>query len=138
MAKTVLQRLPSDWRLIPGHRYEWIDGTTPDWVTIEQALRHNHSLNAPNIAAFDALGDRVRHLHVQNRDADRTMTLLEDGDWTDYRRFLPHARAVGFDGALCIEFTAGIVPAEGEAFDLSGVLENAGLDRRFIERLWNA
>ncbi|SVA97236.1 uncharacterized protein METZ01_LOCUS150090, partial [marine metagenome] len=90
------------------------------------------------IATFDALGDRVRHLHVQNRDADRTMTLLEDGDWTDYRRFLPHARAVGFDGALCIEFTAGIVPAEGEAFDLSGVLENAGLDRRFIERLWNA
>ncbi len=55
MAKTVLQRLPSDWRLIPGHRYEWIDGTTPDWVTIEQALRHNHSLNAPNIDAFDAL-----------------------------------------------------------------------------------
>jgi len=90
------------------------------------------------IAAFDAQGDRVRHLHVQNRDANRTMTLLEDGDWTDYRRFLPHARAVGFDGALCIEFTAGIVPAEGEAFDLSGVLENAGLDRRFIERLWNA
>ena len=55
MAKTVLQRLPSDWRLIPGHRYEWIDGTTPDWVTIEQALKHNQSLNAPNIDAFDAL-----------------------------------------------------------------------------------
>jgi len=55
MAKTVLQNLPSDWRLIPGHRYDWIDGTTPDWVTIEQALKHNLSLNAPDIDAFDAL-----------------------------------------------------------------------------------
>ena len=55
MAKTVLQSLPSDWRLIPGHRYDWIDGSTPDWVTIEQALKHNLSLNAPDIDAFDAL-----------------------------------------------------------------------------------
>lgn len=90
------------------------------------------------IAAFDALGDRVRHLHVQNRGAEGTMTLLEDGDWTDYRRFLSHAKAVGFDGALCIEFTAGIVPAEGETFDPSRVLKNAGLDRRFIDAVWSA
>ena len=55
MAKTVLQTLPKDWRLIPGHRYDWIDGTTPDWVTIEEALKHNLSLNAPDIDAFDAL-----------------------------------------------------------------------------------
>ena len=54
-AKSVLQDLPAEWRLIPGHRYDWIDGTTPDWVTIEQALMHNLSLNAPNIDAFDAL-----------------------------------------------------------------------------------
>ncbi len=54
-AKSVLQNLPSSWRLIPGHRYDWIDGSTPDWVTIEQALEHNLSLNAPNIEIFDAL-----------------------------------------------------------------------------------
>jgi hydroxyacylglutathione hydrolase len=54
-AKSVLQYLPSSWRLIPGHRYDWIDGSTPDWVTIEQALKHNLSLNAPNIEIFDAL-----------------------------------------------------------------------------------
>ncbi len=54
-AKSVLQDLPKDWRLIPGHRYDWIDGSTPDWVTIEQALEHNLSLNAPDIDAFDAL-----------------------------------------------------------------------------------
>ena len=54
-AKSILQTLPSDWRLIPGHRYDWIDGSTPDWVTIEQALAHNLSLNAPNIESFDAL-----------------------------------------------------------------------------------
>ena len=55
MAKTVLQSLPSDWRLIPGHRYDWIDGTTPDWVSISQVLEHNLSLNAPDIDAFEAL-----------------------------------------------------------------------------------
>ncbi len=88
------------------------------------------------IAAFDALGDHVRHLHVQNRDQSRTMTLLEEGDWTDYRRFLPHARAAGFDGPLCIEFTAGIIPPAGEPFDPTSVLSNAMLDRRFIERHW--
>ena len=88
------------------------------------------------IAAFDALGEHIRHLHVQNRDANRTMTLLEDGDWTDYARFLAHARAAGFDGALCIEFTAGIVPSEGASFDPTMVLGNAILDRRFIESHW--
>ena len=90
------------------------------------------------IAAFDALGDHVKHLHVQNRDATNTMTLLAEGDWTDYGRFLPHAKAVGFDGALCIEFTAGIVPAVGEIFDVTMVLGNAVRDRRFIEALWQA
>ena len=54
-AKSILQNLPSDWRLIPGHRYDWIDGSTPDWVTLEQALKHNISLNAPDIETFDAL-----------------------------------------------------------------------------------
>ena len=54
-ARGVLESLPSDWRLIPGHRYDWIDGTTPDWVTIGEALMHNISLNSPNIETFDAL-----------------------------------------------------------------------------------
>lgn len=88
------------------------------------------------ITAFDAVGDHVKHLHVQNRDASNTMTLLAEGDWTDYRRFLPHVKAAGFDGALCIEFTAGIVPAEGETFNATTVLENAILDRCFIQGLW--
>ncbi|MEE3083768.1 MAG: MBL fold metallo-hydrolase [Candidatus Thermoplasmatota archaeon] len=54
-ARDLLRTLPSDWRLIPGHRYDWIDGTAPDWVTISEALEHNLSLNAPDIDAFDAL-----------------------------------------------------------------------------------
>ncbi len=54
-AKSILKDLPRDWRLIPGHRYDWIDGSTPDWVTIEQVLKHNMSLNAPDIEAFEAL-----------------------------------------------------------------------------------
>ena len=90
---------------------------------------------ATAMAAFDALGSRVRHLHLQNRK-DGAAALLEEGDWTDYRRFLPHVRRSGLDGPMCLEFTAGITPAEGEAFDLAGVLANAARDRAFVERLW--
>ena len=54
-ARTVLQSLPSEWRLIPGHRYEWIDGTSPDWVSLREVVAHNQSLNAANIETFDAL-----------------------------------------------------------------------------------
>ncbi len=92
---------------------------------------------AAAVAAFDALGPRVRHLHLQNRK-DGAAALLEEGDWTDYRRFLPHVRRSGFDGPMCLEFTAGITPAEGEAFDLGGVLANAARDRAFVEELWRA
>ena len=45
-ARNLLRTLPEKWRLIPGHRYDWIDGTTPDWVSIEDALSHNFSLNS--------------------------------------------------------------------------------------------
>jgi len=54
-ARDLLRTLPSDWRLIPGHRYEWIDGTTPDWVSLGEALAHNYSLNAKKIEDFDRL-----------------------------------------------------------------------------------
>ena len=89
------------------------------------------------MAAFDALGSRVRHVHLQNRK-DGAAALLEEGDWTDYRRFLPHVRRSGFDGPMCLEFTAGITPAPGEAFDLAGVLANAARDRAFVEELRRA
>lgn len=91
------------------------------------------------MAAFDALAPHVLHLHLQNRAAgERAVTLLEEGDWTDYTRFLPHVQAAGFGGVICLEFTAGITPPEGQAFDLATVLGNAMLDRRFVERLWLA
>ena len=54
-ARQILETLPSDWRLIPGHRYDWIDGSTPDWVSIAEVLAHNRALNAADIVAFDAL-----------------------------------------------------------------------------------
>ena len=87
------------------------------------------------MAAFDALRPRILHLHLQNRGPGGA-ALLEEGDWTDYRRFLPHVRRSGFDGPMCLEFTAGITPAEGEAFDLAAVLANAARDRAFVERRW--
>lgn len=89
------------------------------------------------IAGFDALGPRVRHLHLQNRASDgRGVTRLEEGDWTDYRRFLPHVQRSGFVGVVGLEFTAGIAPAEGEPFDRARVLDNAMRDWRFVERIW--
>ena len=44
-ARGLLRELDSNWRLIPGHRYDWVDGSTPDWVTIGEALAHNYALN---------------------------------------------------------------------------------------------
>ena len=46
-ARNLLRNLPPNWRLIPGHRYDWIDGTTPDWVSVGDALEYNYSLNSP-------------------------------------------------------------------------------------------
>jgi len=48
-ARKILSSLPEDWRLIPGHRYEWVDGTTPDWITIKETLKNNYSLNDESV-----------------------------------------------------------------------------------------
>ncbi|MFH1569593.1 MAG: TIM barrel protein [Gemmatimonadota bacterium] len=91
------------------------------------------------MAAFEALRCRVLHLHLQNRSQrDRATALLADGDWIDYRRFLPHVRARGFDGLACLEFTAGITPPDGEAYDPQRVLDNAARDRAFVLETWSA
>ena len=47
--REILRSLPGSWRMIPGHRYDWIDGSTPDWVSIADALKHNYSLNSPDL-----------------------------------------------------------------------------------------
>ncbi|NDB64600.1 MAG: MBL fold metallo-hydrolase [Euryarchaeota archaeon] len=44
--RQTLEKLPGSWRMIPGHRYDWIDGTTPDWVSVKEALEHNYALNS--------------------------------------------------------------------------------------------
>lgn len=54
-AKQILSSLPEDWRMIPGHNYEWIDGTTPHWISVGEVLKHNRALNSPNIEAFSDL-----------------------------------------------------------------------------------
>jgi hypothetical protein len=41
--------------MVPGHNYQWIDGTTPNWVTVAEALAHNHALNSPTLEDFDSL-----------------------------------------------------------------------------------
>ena len=88
------------------------------------------------IEAFDTLRDRVSHLHLQNRLSDGSVSLLENGTWTDMRRFLPHVKAAGFNGFACLEFTADIIPAEGSTFDLHQVIANAQRDRNFVAQVW--
>jgi glyoxylase-like metal-dependent hydrolase (beta-lactamase superfamily II) len=47
--KEILRALPGEWRMIPGHRYDWVDGSTPDWVSVADALEHNYALNSPGL-----------------------------------------------------------------------------------------
>ena len=44
-AKQILSSLPPDWRLIPGHRYDNFKGEVPDWISLEDALKHNYFLS---------------------------------------------------------------------------------------------
>jgi sugar phosphate isomerase/epimerase len=88
------------------------------------------------LAAFDRFGDRIGHIHLQNRGTDSSCTLLAEGDWIDYTRFLGHVRRRGFDGLLCLEFTAGLFPPEGTPFDPQTVIDNAVLDRGFVFECW--
>jgi len=86
---------------------------------------------------YDSIAHRVHHLHLQNRlSAKRQTVCLADGDWVDYRRLLPHVRDSGFDGIVCLEFTAGITPAEGETFALEDVIGHAVTDRGFVHQVW--
>ena len=90
------------------------------------------------IAVFDALRDDIVHIHLQNRRQPEGTTLLELGDWTDYGRFLPHVKAAGFDGLMCLEFTAGMTPVEGESFDVAAVIANASRDRQYVSSIWES
>ncbi|MEE3259973.1 MAG: sugar phosphate isomerase/epimerase family protein [Candidatus Latescibacterota bacterium] len=91
------------------------------------------------LAFFDALGSSIRHIHLQNRSsADNTWTLLAEGDWYDCARLLQRAKTSGFDGLLSLEFTAGLFPPEGEAFDPQTVIDNAVQDSNFVLQTWNA
>lgn len=54
-AREILQSLPQEWWMVPGHNYQWIDGTTPNWVTVADALAHNQALNSPTLEDFDNL-----------------------------------------------------------------------------------
>jgi glyoxylase-like metal-dependent hydrolase (beta-lactamase superfamily II) len=55
LARQILSNLPAEWRLIPGHNYEWIDGRELCWVSFADALEHNLALTSPNLEAFEML-----------------------------------------------------------------------------------
>ena len=87
------------------------------------------------VFAFDRLHSRIRHLHLQNR-RDGDFSLLEQGTWIDYRRFLAQVLDAAFDGIACLEFTAGIAPPGDAPLDLGEVLGNARRDRDFVLDVW--
>lgn len=91
------------------------------------------------IRMYDALRPHIRHVHLQNRlRDDGSVTLLEEGDWLDYRRLLAHIRDSGFDGPLSLEFTADMATPDTPDADPSRVLENAARDRDFTLEVWSS
>ena len=90
------------------------------------------------LAAYDRFAAAIEHVHLQNRGPDGACTRLADGTWIDYARFLPHIAAAGFDGLLCLEFTADLFPPEGAAFDPQTVIDHAAADRDFVRARWPA
>jgi glyoxylase-like metal-dependent hydrolase (beta-lactamase superfamily II) len=53
--RRVLKSHPPDWMLIPGHRYEFVDGTNPDWVTVGAVLESNQALHCTDFDQFNGL-----------------------------------------------------------------------------------
>ena len=91
------------------------------------------------IQMYDVLRPHIRHVHLQNRRrVDGSITRLEEGDWLDYRRLLPHIRDSGFDGPLCLEFTADMATPDSIDVDSSQTLENSSRDRDFTLRMWSS
>ena len=54
-AREILRELPADWRMVPGHNYEWLDGSTPNWRSVGDVLEHNLALNSADVEAFSRL-----------------------------------------------------------------------------------
>ena len=91
------------------------------------------------IQMYDILRPHIRHVHLQNRRrVDGSITRLEEGDWLDYRRLLPHIRDSGFDGPLSLEFTTDMATPDSPNIDSSHALENASRDRDFTLEMWSA
>ena len=91
------------------------------------------------IQMYDILRPHIRHVHLQNRRrVDGSITRLEEGDWLDYQRLLPHIRDSGFDGPLCLEFTADMATPDSIDVDSSQTLENSSRDRDFTLRMWSS
>ncbi len=125
------------------------DNTLAD--TVEGALRLMESVDHLNfkllfqtldfqtdstLAQWEAIRKHVRHVHLQNRDANEAFTPLAGGTM-DYRKLIGRMRADGYDGDMSIEFTADCAPAEASEYDLEKVLSNASADRRFVLDCWS-
>ena len=52
-AKEIISSLPTDWRLIPGHRYDTFGGTIPDWISLGEVLVNNYFLANIATTGFD-------------------------------------------------------------------------------------
>ncbi len=88
------------------------------------------------MATFSEMLPYIIHIHLQNLPDTNaeTTTFLETGKWMDYTKLLPHIIKSGYNKIFSLEFTEGIFPPEGEEFNPQVVIDNAVVDREFVEK----
>jgi len=44
--RSIMQGLPDDWLVLPGHQYQMPDGSNPTYITLRELLENNQALLA--------------------------------------------------------------------------------------------
>ncbi|MBT7938289.1 MAG: MBL fold metallo-hydrolase, partial [Euryarchaeota archaeon] len=75
--KSILQGLPKDWLVLPGHQYSIPDGSIPTFLSVSELLNKNEALiaagneesfNALEFLAFDdSLAEKARRKKARNQ-----------------------------------------------------------------------
>jgi sugar phosphate isomerase/epimerase len=85
------------------------------------------------IDGFNAVRERVVHIHFQGRKGD-AMSLLREAD-IDYALFMRTLARTGYGGTMAIEFVQDCVVNNPADFNLDLVLANAVQDRGYLADL---
>jgi sugar phosphate isomerase/epimerase len=131
--------LPERCRLLcechPGTSLETPEAAAEAFATLPKerfaAIVHAPVTPAKLQAWFDALGERIAHVHLQARDQDKRLVRL-DSHPEQVRANAEVLRRNGFAGSFSVEFTAG-VRAPGEQID--ELFRNATDDLHFLQNV---